>query len=255
MKTIFFYLFLMSFTASFGQKQRTDLQEENLKGKVKTTITTYYNAVLRDGKIVRDGYPKYRYHSKEVVYNKDGNMLNVKEIGKDAFVQQYYFYDKKGRKIKKQESNHHGEPELASKYSYVQGKCIEKLYIIGELYCIDTFKYNAQGDPIEKRSIGVGQYRQDNDYRVSLKYDSSRRLIVTNLSEEQRITKYTYNKEGHLEKEILSEDGDWIETTLYKYISFDSQKNWTERIMYLTDDAGVSKPFFIETRKLTYYEK
>ena len=39
MKTIFFYLFLMSFTASFGQKQRTDLQEENLKGKVKTTIT------------------------------------------------------------------------------------------------------------------------------------------------------------------------------------------------------------------------
>ena len=110
-------------------------------------------------------------------------------------------------------------------------------------------------DPIEKRSIGVGQYRQDYDYRVSLKYDSSRRLIVTNLSEEQRITKYTYNKEGHLEKEILSEDGDWIETTLYKYISFDSQKNWTERIMYLTDDAGVSKPFFIETRKLTYYEK
>ena len=103
-------------------------------------------------------------------------------------------------------------------------KCIEKLYIIGELYCIDTFKYNAQGDPIEKRSIGVGQYRQDYDYRVSLKYDSSRRLIVTNLSEEQRITKYTYNKEGHLEKEILSEDGDWIETTLYKYISFDSQK-------------------------------
>ena len=80
MKTIFFYLFLMSFTASFGQKQRTDLQEENLKGKVKTTITTYYNAVLRDGKIVRNGYPKYRYHSKEVVYNKDGNILNVKEI-------------------------------------------------------------------------------------------------------------------------------------------------------------------------------
>ena len=153
MKTIFFYLFLMSFTASFGQKQRTDLQEENLKGKVKTTITTYYNAVLRDGKIVRDGYPKYRYYSKEVVYNKDGNMLNVKEIGKDAFVEQYYFYDKKGRKIKKQESKHHGEPELASKYSYVQGKCIEKVYM-GELYCIDTFKYNAQGDPIEKRSIG-----------------------------------------------------------------------------------------------------
>ena len=49
-------------------------------------------------------------------------MLNVKEIGKDAFVQQYYFYDKKGRKIKKQESKDHGEPELASKYSYVQGK-------------------------------------------------------------------------------------------------------------------------------------
>ena len=111
-------------------------------------------------------------------------------------------------------------------------------------YCIDTFKYNAQGDPIEKRSIGVGQYRQDNDYRVSLKYDSSRRLIVTNLSEEQRITKYTYNKEGHLEKEILSEDGDWIETTLYKYISFDSQKKLDRTIMYLTDDAGVSKPFF-----------
>ena len=64
MKTIFFYLFLMSFTASFGQKQRTDLQEENLKGKVKTTITTYYNAVLRDGKIVRNGYPRDRYQSK-----------------------------------------------------------------------------------------------------------------------------------------------------------------------------------------------
>lgn len=196
MKTIFFYLFLMSFTASFGQKQRTDLQEENLKGKVKTTITTYYNAVLRDGKIVRDGYPKYRYYSKEVVYNKDGNMLNVKEIGKDAFVEQYYFYDKKGRKIKKQESKHHGEPELASKYSYVQGKCIEKVYIIGELYCIDTFKYNAQGDPIEKRSIGVGQYRQDNDYRVSLKYDSSRRLIVTNYQKNNGLPNILTTKKG-----------------------------------------------------------
>lgn len=251
MRTLLFCLFLVPFTV-FGQKMRTDLQEENLKGKVKTTVTTYYKVIYKNGKVVLDNNSKNNSSKEEAFYNKDGNLLTFKEIANIISLEKY-LYDEKGRKLKKLKSNNGGELGLASEYSYTQGKYIEKIYM-GDLCCIDTYKYNAQGDPIEKKSIGVGECKQDIDYSVSLKYDSSRRLIVANLSGGHRITKCTYNKEGHLEKEILYEDGDLIETTQYQYISFDTHKNWTKRIMYLTDYEGIKKPFRIETRVLTYYE-
>ncbi len=53
MRTLLFCLFLVTFTV-FGQKMRTDLQEENLKGKVKTTVTTYYKVIYKNGNVVLD---------------------------------------------------------------------------------------------------------------------------------------------------------------------------------------------------------
>ncbi|WP_315038330.1 hypothetical protein [Capnocytophaga sputigena] len=74
---------------------RTDLQEENLKGKVKTTVTTYYKVIYKNGKVVLDNNSKDN-SSKEAFYNKDGNLLTFKEIANIISLEKYLYDEKVG---------------------------------------------------------------------------------------------------------------------------------------------------------------
>ena len=58
---------------------------------------------------------------------------------------------------------------------------------------------------------------------------------------------FEYNKDGSLEKYTSRLNGELSEEHTFKYLSHDSNGNWTKRVIYTQDKA------FIEERIITYY--
>ena len=123
---------------------------------------------------------------------------------------------------------------------------------------------NAKGE-IHKYSV---EDSCDNNQAVSLSYIYDERGVPVEINsiwynETPIKEQLTYNDKGHLTKKessIETDDLNTKETVTYRYIAFDGQGNWTERVCTMTTEEEINGSMQVisviemsEKRKILYY--
>ena len=242
----FVFLFVCMY---FNNQEITDLQKENLIGKVKSITQTSYRAYDKLGKVVKGEREEgFRY-----VFNKTG--IKIEEIR----------YDAKGGVYFKIRFNDKGK--TTEENEYITG---------GILHRKRAYKYNSKGDMVEINVywsdgslLGKAIYKYDDrqnniEYSVygsdgslnskeTYKYDSkgNKTEYCEYNSDDSLNSKETYrydNKGNIIEANIYNSDNVQLKYSLYKYI-FDIKGNWIKKTCYTNNI-----PNKITERVIEYYE-
>ncbi len=164
----------MFFTYSFAQKAllQTDVQEMNLKGKVKSVREMYYSAIEKDGKIVKDKmddnylikYDKNGNQIEKIVYDLNGNIkyatetkysrpgLRAQHLFKneknETTTRWVYEYDVNDYLVKETAYNSSGNIDEQNNYTYTFS---------------DKLHYNRKTINKDGRATGEDRYTLNND--------------------------------------------------------------------------------------------
>ncbi len=249
-KVLFFATFLLVFsTIVKAQHLSSDIQEEHLKGNVKSVLTTVRTPQGRIvGQPVRNSFNRAGYFSNNTYYDTMGNPVIIVN----------YTYDNKNRLIKDVRT-HEPFSEMLSQTTYSYDK--KKLSICAEMY--DNL------DSLAQRT--VYQFDKKNILQKVTNYDERGREMAS--------TSYEYNDLGYVkfitytegenmlykggEKFRYDTDGDLAEkcsyylTTLrqaflYTYY-YDDHGNWTQAyVFHVNPQEGYL--YQVITRQITYYD-
>ncbi len=191
------------------------------------------------------------YEMHEYAY-KDGKEIREDIYNHNLSLVKYYIYEynEKGQKIEK--NFHNDKKNLERKYIY-------KYKNSGEISKIES--YDEKGE----RAILTGKYKySDIEGRIEIKYyDSNGNLKKIYVSEnngkdiatyyydvdgskklEKKVT-YKYDENGDItEEKHKNEDGDF-KIYVYQYNSYDKNKNWTKRTVFLNEE-----PYRIQERTI-----
>lgn len=241
--------FLLSAFVCEAQRFNPDLQEEHLKGPVKSMLTTVRTPQGRVvGYSVRNNFNKEGYFTHNTYYDTIGNPV----------IMVTYTYDKDNRLLKDIRT-HEPYSELLSQSTYIYDK--KNRTITAEMVGIS--------DSIEEKT--VYEYSKDNVLNRVVQYDA--------MNKETASTKYEYNELGYMvfstftegenmiykggEKFRYDTDGHLAEkcsyylTTLrqaflYTYY-YDEYGNWIQAYVYhVTPTDGYL--YQVITRQISYYE-
>ncbi|MBP5548206.1 MAG: hypothetical protein J6X58_04875 [Bacteroidales bacterium] len=249
-KTLLFFLFFIIIgSLAKAQHFATDIMDENLRGQVKSVLTTVHTP---QGKVVghpmRSNFNREGYFSQNTYYDTMGNPVIIIT----------YSYDKKNRLVKDVRT-HEPYSELLSQTTYNYDK--KKNTVTAEMFGI--------ADSLEERLV----YTFNKDGKVSsvATFDDSNKELA--------VTKYDYNEFGNRVFSTFTEgenaiyrggeqyrydtDGNLVEkrsyylTTLrqaflYTY-HYDEHGNWDKAYVYhVTQTEGYL--YQIITRQISYYE-
>lgn len=268
MKLFLLFLSLSLTSQSFAQT-KTDRQEMNLKGKVKSVIENRCMATISDGsddsdydpmKVPRDiitmkfnltgNLTQYGsdYSTNKYTYNATGKLIQncATDPNGDTSFRWIYKYDSKKNNT---EIERYGssklEGKMVMKYD-IKGNMIEEKRFDeeGKLEEINTFIYDAGNHKIEETTTNT----EGKVYRkISYKYDALGNNIEY-LSENTKVL-YSYDKNKNMIKMSVSYNGDQTpRETVFTY-EYDSQNNWTKETT--SDNIKVN---CIATRKYEYYK-
>ena len=229
-------------------KPRSDTQDENLKGKVKSVLTEMALYALKNN--LREKQPRTFEE-----FNESGNLL------------------------KKVDYNNKGNPSDIRVYGYIGGKRVSRLGSVSyenELSGVflsdpfsakadkrfdESYTYKYIGDNLVEERIffsnGALQLRSAIRY---LKNKKEQNFYTGGMKPFQKIV-FTLDDKGNEIEMIVTESGGMVavESKKFKveYESFDEQGNWTKRTVsqwYGSQHEGNYSPEYVEYRTINYYE-
>jgi hypothetical protein len=240
--TVVFSLFALTVAA---QPRQTDKEFDGLRARVKTVVVEEAQIKEMPGESMEQG----RVLSRSVTYDADGNWTQRKEYDTRGNLSQTLVFTYIGRDrvalandewdpnalvvIKPIRNSRRIDPRYSYKFKYIygaDGKRFEELWYFsdGSLYLKYVHKLNG------KRKV-----------------------------------RFLYTASGKLNEKVesvLDEKGNEIEVLLrdtvkvgYKYLEFDSQGNWTKRVVtrglrgFSASDFAKIKPWSIQYRTITYH--
>jgi len=228
-KAFFLSFVVLILICSSGNKQKNDLEKENLKGNVKSLREASFNAVDNFSEITKGDrggagwFGPYEYYNK---YNNKGFLTEsvAKYFDGDSLIlQEVCKYDDKGHEIEQYHSNSDGESgKETSKYDDI-GNIIE----LNRYYPVDsleaswkyTYKFDDKGNIIEENTYTNGSAE---GRLVTYKYDEKDNLIEAKVYTTDSIlhwkTTFKYDDKGNkIEKNMYSYDGSLSGKEIYKY--------------------------------------
>jgi hypothetical protein len=193
---------------SEAQVQKIDLQDMNLKGKVKQLQENTYRAVEKNGEIQKGDINS----SITYIFNDQGNKMEENVYYKGTLYKKItYKYDDTGKMIEENWYNPNGSKITYNCKYDAKGNKIE-LHVYstdGNLDMKQTYKYDTKGNKIE-----MNVYIGDNgslDSKYTYKYDDKGDKMEEN----------EYRKDGSLDykctyKHEYDKNLNWIKQTEYK---------------------------------------
>lgn len=270
--------------ASCGNTVTTDLEDENLQGKVKSVLERQYMAVQQFDKVVKgDPYrPEQGAWDIKKTYNEKGYMIEYLQLGigdDDTVSVTSRVFDSivPSRKLLEITDNEKGEiiRYEVTKYNK-DGKpdTIATTDAFGTLQQMVLISYERGGQKEVKSYFsnnGNLQYKQitilDGEYPISVEnYNSEGKLLgcrrdlwkkglrdsTAFFDEHGRALSrigFDYDKYGNiLNQHGIDENGDAIKVETYEY-EYDQQNNWI-RCVYRVE----GKPYFVIERTIEYYQ-
>jgi len=245
-------LILLSFLLFIGfsnetYSQKNDIEEMNLKGKVKSLKKDSYEVIKKNGEIHK-GKIVIEYESKQYfIFDTKGNKIeegSYKYETDGSIITYTYKYNDKGNKTEKKKYYIDGGLETKYIYKYDDiGNLIEESDYFQEnrINNKQTYKYNDKGNLIETNYSNSTGMKTKQTYKYDNKENLIEEIYSTSFSVssgyEGYETKYIYkydSKGNEIEKEFYT-DGRFEVKTTYKY---DDKGNITEDGMY--DSFGKS---------------
>lgn len=236
--TIGIILFLtskFSFSQSENKKSVTDLNKENLKGKVKEYKQTYFNASEKFGEIVKGE----RAASKE---GMDNRIIKFSEAGKFKEVLMYSVDGGLLKSISLNEkiigyNSYHSNGTLITKIMYESdslGREIEQITydFAGKVTSKCTFEYDANGNQTE-----INFFNEDGklNTKVINIFDEKNNLLEKSILQKNKIISssvYKYDNKGNEIEEIKNQKSPPLKITKTSSYEFDSNGNWITRTNY-----------------------
>ncbi|MBO7489687.1 MAG: hypothetical protein J6T88_05360 [Bacteroidales bacterium] len=246
---IFTALFVMLGGYAKAQHFATDIQEEHLKGSVKSVLTTVRTPQGRVvGQPKRNNFNRQGYFTQNTYYDTMGNPVIVVS----------YTYDKKNRLVKDTRA-HESNKELLSQtiYSYDTSKnaIVADMYDISDSLTERTVYYFDKKNVLEKVSV----YDESDKMLASTQYEYNSygfRTLVTFTEGEAGIykgtEKYRFDTDGFLTEKCSYYLTTLRQAFLYTFY-YDEQGNWTQAYVYhVTPTDGYL--YQVITRQISYYE-
>lgn len=284
MRTIKIKFLLLSVVFLFGcnrSAQKTDLEMENLSGKVRAYQEFSYEALMVDGAVVKGArkreFPWSSDCRKE--FNESGFIVedcHLESSGEKSFCYES-IYDEKNRKIESLGVDAAGNVKEKALYQYDEkGNLLEHRIFSGDIlkgigkyeydsdgnttaaYFYDAsgeieskedFQYDEKGFLTEKRILDA-ENRVENCFIY--KRDKKGAALEMNFFGKEMAPrgKYTfqYDKKGNLiEEHFYHPDGALMNKTIFRY-RYDKQDNWIEKTVLKEKTAT-----FILERTIEYY--
>lgn len=281
MKNLIFLLTTLMSVMTFAQNGKTDVENESLKGKVKSLKHTRYSVKDFFGNIEKDSIMQGENYT--FLFNTDGKFLETTYYNIDNTIshKNLFSYNDKKQFIESQQVDEKGE--LLAKYiPKYNGKAQIEEYNTynknGELSDKSIYKYDKEGNYIEENAYyadgeKIYQYLYTYDKKARLieskyshfeenliqntkfEYDNQGKHIKTNRITTDLENKFQYkvifkfnDKEDELDFEVFDEKNKPDGKVHYIY-EYDNQNNWIKRTTmegFITTD--------ITEREITYYE-
>jgi hypothetical protein len=246
------------------------LEKQNLQGKVKSITETLFTAIEKFGEVTKGSADSFEssIHNYSLEFNDRGYLI---KDSKNSLI----IYDNKNNIIEKQnydmkEIYKYNEEGLLIEINEFLCKNLDSIttktkYKYDNTNQVEQSIYESNGelslkiiDSYENKNlISRSVFRSNGTSKGSLYYVydknnneiKSQRLLIDKrggtLHEEDE-TKYD---ENNLVIEIKSKGMNGVDIHKYKYIKFDSNKNWVEKIEYYN-----GKPKFVIVRKIEYFK-
>lgn len=259
--TAYSLLFCLCFASNvFAQMPKTDLQSDNIKGKVKTIKTTLYmaddvNGVPTKGKL--QNYHIISYNAQgnatEAQYFSGKGTLNFKIVSKyneKGIRTSQELYDERGTLMNKTICQNDAKGFLTIEQTYSN---------TGEATSKYTYQYDSKGNltmqtgyksPNDTDTQSTNQYSYDD-----AGYSVERISTAAYNTAEKQVSTYTNDANGNQIKEQLQQrdvnTNEATATKLYFYTyKLDTKGNWTSKTTYETAEKIVTD---IAEREITYY--
>lgn len=246
---ILFVLFCAFAVSSKAQQFKPDLQEDNLKGAVKSILTTVRTPQGRIvGQPIRNNFNREGYYSQNTFYDTMGNPVIIVS----------YSYDKKNRLIKEVRT-HEPYSELLSQTTYSYDK--KKRAIVAEMFGISdslgertVYSYDKNGllqkvtnfDEANKELATISYEYNQLGYMTFSTYTEGENAIYKGSE------KFRYDTDGNLAEKCSYYLTTLRQAFLYTYY-YDEHGNWTEAYLYhVTPSEGYL--YQIISRQISYYE-
>lgn len=173
-KIILSVLYLLVLAGCTKEDKKNDLTEANLKGRVKSVRQIPYEAVEKDGKIIKGvifpSFFSYHNHNNQVKYDDKGNKIE-ENIYDEEELKHNSKYDSKGNQI---EENRYFEGKLVEKYTFKydsRGNKIEENHYNSDEGLSSKFisEYDNKGNLIERNSYdSVGELNYKSIYSMNM---------------------------------------------------------------------------------------
>ncbi|KAA5531877.1 hypothetical protein [Paenimyroides baculatum] len=257
---------LLSSCTNLNDKRLTDLDELNVKGKVKSITVKSFEAEEKFGKAVKTTIEDfYKEMFDENGFVTEMHIFNTEELKVGT---SFYKYDEKGNMNEsifafEIGSNKGDKIKRSSKSTYTYNergfRVEENKYSTEGLFETKvTYTYNENNLNIEQNTynangelIGKETYKYNKDRQVT----ESKSYLIENGSEHNSTTEFWYNDKGDRSKmRFVSIDKfahvDILSSFEYEY---DEKENWIKEIVY-SEDSSERKPFKITEREIVYYK-
>lgn len=238
----------LSFSAS-AQHFSRDIDENHLKGPVKSILTTVRTPQGRIvGQPVRNNYNEKGYYSQNTYYDTLGNPVIVvvysydksdrlvsdirtQEPYSEMLSQTTYKYDKKNRTITAEMFGSSDSLEESSVYFYSKDGLLEKVSI-----------FSADNKEIASTLYNYNDF----GYRTYVTYNEGENGIYRGAE------KYRYDTDGHLAEKCSYYLTTLRQAFLYTYY-YDEHGNWTQAyVFHVSPSEGYL--YQVITRQITYFE-
>lgn len=246
MKHFYLFTFILLNIAVFGQKLKTDLIKENLKGKVKSTHLKTYEAEKRNGKIEIKNADLIGLDVLEL-FNIKGYIVETRQFGgagNNLIAKKTFKFDSKNLIIEESSG------ALTFKYKYIILNNSRFQMIVDYHDSKRTSLFDNNANIIDETSYSGKKI----NYNVIYKYDQYENLIKENYTTYEYYDINQYDSKRNLEKKTrYSANGKLIFIYKKLYTKYDSKGNWIESIDYdiTSDKSGI--PLLITKRNIEYY--
>lgn len=272
---LLFTITLLNYSCNTSNEQKNDLEKANLKGSVKSTTENTYQAIEKFGEVVKGEKITNDVLNPEnniSIYNKHGNLI---ENNLGGFIPTKYEYNKKNQLILQNEYT----SNTKLKYTYDKNNLLVEMnnYYKDTLVQKQKNKYDSKGNVIECNSY---DYSGKLSFKIKNKFEGRKiveRKQFNNDGSLSETNKYKYDNNGNIIEDITMDSNNRVtnkynyvfdknnnliewrvfinndirnesNTYKFKYLKFDSNKNWTEQIEFEND-----MPIKIKERTIEYY--
>jgi hypothetical protein len=247
--SVFLIFVLIISSCSPKSKSKNDLFYDQIQGKVSKLTMTFYNAVEKSGKIVKDtAEEKYIFH-----FNRDGNIteqveISIQDTRSKIVDRSIFIYNEKGLKVSAKHSEN-SKPYLT--YTYDENGGLKDIISIDEnkgtllKKTKLTFKTDRSGSEYDEylpngKLDTKTTYKSNNDLVNEIRQYNSNGKLVGQFN-------FIYDVNGRLERRKDSSESTISETS-FKYSDIDKKGNYLTSVSYFK-----GKPYQIEERILEYY--